>query len=304
MSRTRRTCFLVAAALTAFFPWPTHGAQDGPRIRPFIAGGTPADIQDFPYQVGLIFTRGQTTVQCGGSIIHNEWVLTAGHCFYADGQPQTDPSEIEIRYGDSRLDSSRMTVKRANTVVIHPQYQPGGRPENDIALVRIVGFEPERVIWLDEVSNPVGNAVVSGWGKTGYLGTTSNVLLKATIPLVATARCNDADHYNGVVKPGMLCAGSDQGGTRSCAGDSGGPLVQVRNGIRYQIGVASWGPANCDTSTQYSVFTRVSRYVDWINGVIRSHDQPTGDNADDCLQPRSNVPYYDCSMSDYDSRRR
>jgi secreted trypsin-like serine protease len=227
-------------------------------------------------------------------------VLTAGHCFYESGQPHTNPSELEIRFGDSNLNSPGIKVQRANAVVIHPQYQPGGRPVNDIALVRIEGYILERAIRLDEDSNPVGDAVVSGWGRTGYGSATSNVLMKATLTLVPTELCNDADHYNGAIKSGMLCAGSDQGGMGSCAGDSGGPLVQVRDGQRYQIGVVSWGPTLCDTSTAHSVFTRVSAYVGWINGVIRNNSDQAEPDPNDCYRPRSNVPSYDCSMGEQD----
>ena len=50
-------------------------------------------------------------------------------------------------------------------------------------------------------------------------------------------------------------------------GDSGGPLVCKRNGIYELVGVASrTGAADC--STRPSVYTRVSKYVDWINSLI------------------------------------
>lgn len=42
-----------------------------------IVGGSAVKIEDNPLQIGLI--HGGKTI-CGGSIIVQEWILTAGHC--------------------------------------------------------------------------------------------------------------------------------------------------------------------------------------------------------------------------------
>ena len=44
-----------------------------------IIGGIEAEEGDFPYQVSLRLLRGNHF--CGGSIISNQWILTAAHCF-------------------------------------------------------------------------------------------------------------------------------------------------------------------------------------------------------------------------------
>lgn len=48
-----------------------------PRLDGRIVGGIELDISDAPYQVSL--QRGQQHF-CGGSVINNNWVLTAAHC--------------------------------------------------------------------------------------------------------------------------------------------------------------------------------------------------------------------------------
>jgi hypothetical protein len=60
----------------------------------------------------------------------------------------------------------------------------------------------------------------------------------------------------------QICAGRRD--TDSCQGDSGGPLIKVnKNGCPYQIGVVSWG-VKCAVEDTPSVYTRVSKYADWI----------------------------------------
>lgn len=47
-----------------------------PKFR--IAGGEPAAIKDFPYQVAL--RLGDAI--CGGAILNNRYILSAAHCTY------------------------------------------------------------------------------------------------------------------------------------------------------------------------------------------------------------------------------
>lgn len=42
-----------------------------------IVGGIEVDIEDAPWQVSLHYNN---LHRCGGFIIGNDWILTAGHC--------------------------------------------------------------------------------------------------------------------------------------------------------------------------------------------------------------------------------
>lgn len=45
-----------------------------------IIDGSPAAVGQFPWQVAVFFVVGGGTFFCGGSVISNQWVLTAAHC--------------------------------------------------------------------------------------------------------------------------------------------------------------------------------------------------------------------------------
>ena len=58
-----------------------------------IVGGTSAQRDSWPWQVLLAFTGGRQF--CGGSLIQEQWVLTAAHC--VDNIPNTG-SQLVVRF--------------------------------------------------------------------------------------------------------------------------------------------------------------------------------------------------------------
>ena len=82
----------------------------------------------------------------------------------------------------------------------------------------------------------------------------------------------------GAIKPpltdNMICSGSYAGGKGSCNGDSGGPLmVALADGSFLQVGIVSWGftgteKDSCDVEAEFSAFTRVANYSDWLTATI------------------------------------
>lgn len=64
----------------------------------------------------------------------------------------------------------------------------------------------------------------------------------------------------------MVCAGGK--GSSVCMGDSGGPLSCEENGRWVLRGAASWvTDVQCPVNT-YSVYARISNFVDWIKAKI------------------------------------
>lgn len=106
----------------------------------------------------------------------------------------------------------------------------------------------------------------TGWRRTVGGGPAANILQQGMLPVVSDARCKKRNgNLLPVDKTSMLCAGSGKknqpGG---CQGDSGGPFVCKENGKWVLRGAVSWGHRMCKT-TKYTVFARISNFIDWIN---------------------------------------
>jgi hypothetical protein len=75
----------------------------------------------------------------------------------------------------------------------------------------------------------------------------------------------------------MICAG--EANTGPCFGDSGGPLVlrgSASDGSGdVQIGVVSAGSKCADVSSTPDIYTRISKYSDWINSIMQNSNCPS-----------------------------
>ena len=242
------------------------------RAQARIVGGQNANIDNWPWQVALISPWGRSF--CGGSVIAPRWVLTAAHCV-----EQVDADNFLVLVGTTDVSEGGQRFS-VSAIRIHEAYRTetitDGKNRkiiniiNDIALIRLTENIPgHRSIQLsseklDRVfARPGLCATVTGWGWTAWGGSSSESLLRADMPITATSACSGA--YPNQLMSGVICAGYEQGKVDACKGDSGGPLV-VRHGNsrRYvQVGVVSWGK-NCALRGFPGIYTRVSKYIDWI----------------------------------------
>ncbi len=247
-----------------------------------IVGGTTAPAGKFPFQTALIFAGTPNGSEhfgqfCGGSLIAQDWVLTAAHCV-----PDTDPDEVNVYIGSIVLPSGGSSPApvgaeriQVDGIIVHEDYDPATN-DNDIALLHLVGPAPGDLATtltadadLDKkYVVPLGDAVVIGWGATAEGGRTTPQLNRVWVDLQDRALCQA--NYQQVIPSiqitdNMICAGLPEGGQDSCQGDSGGFLgAPVGDGQYVQLGIVSWG-VGCARPKLFGIYTRVGNYADWMD---------------------------------------
>ncbi|XP_054860913.1 transmembrane protease serine 9 isoform X1 [Amphiprion ocellaris] len=235
-----------------------------------IVGGQDAPPGFWPWQVSVNSVGGFQF--CGGSLMNNQWVLSAAHCF------SRVRSAIVYVGRQSQQGSNPNEVSRTvSQIIIHPNYD-SSTLNNDIALLRLsssVTFStyiaPVCLAASDSTFHAGVNTWVTGWGTiaSGVSNPFPQNLMEVQVPIVGGRQCN-CSYGVGQITDNMLCAGLPEGGRDSCQGDSGGPLV-IKQGNRWILsGVVSFGNG-CALARFPGVYTKVSRYQTWINEQIISN---------------------------------
>ncbi len=234
-------------------------------LTPDIVGGNPVSISDHPYQVSLeVATDPGWVMSCGGSILSNEWVITAAHCLEYlpnGGSAYVTASSVSVAHGITNLPAS--TYVSADQVLIHPDWNRNTMA-NDIGLIHLeTPIQSGSLPAFDLRSLPEdGDSLfVTGWGRTSWGGSASDTLRGALVTV--DDQCGSYPGPSGIeiLDSVMVCAGGQ--GVDSCQGDSGGPLVGNYAGALYLVGIVSWGEG-CAQTGYPGVYTRVSAYIDWI----------------------------------------
>uniref|UniRef100_A0A182MC29 Peptidase S1 domain-containing protein n=1 Tax=Anopheles culicifacies TaxID=139723 RepID=A0A182MC29_9DIPT len=228
-----------------------------------VVNGETAALGQFPYQVRLTLNVGNgQRALCGGTLLNEEWVLTAGHCVQLAKSVEVHLGAVDF---DDQTNDGRLVLE-STEFFKHEKYNPLF-VANDVALVKL----PEKVEFSERVQPvrlPTGNSdyageavVVSGWGLTQTGGQVSQELQYATLQVITNAECQKTFSPL-VVRKSTLCARGDEKES-PCNGDSGGPLVLAED--KTLVGVVSFGHAlGCERGFP-AAFARVTAFRDWVN---------------------------------------
>ncbi|SFF37789.1 Trypsin [Actinoplanes philippinensis] len=247
----------------------------------------------FPFQAALLNLKAtddegnpaaddKDRFTCGGSLLDESHVLTAGHCFDVEGESPPDPlKDIAVVLGRTTLTSQKGQVRRITEVKLHPRYST--RPlEYDVAVLTldkpVTGIAPVTVVpsgdkSLEKAGNP---ATFTGWGSLEahqdgeeFELSSTDGMKQATVPVVADSACRSAYQKDpDQPQPNMsvsLCT-STANKIGHCLGDSGGPLFVTAGDQVVQFGIVSFAPG-CGDPRFPSVYARLSNSD--INAFVR-----------------------------------
>jgi len=263
-------------------------------------GGEAASPGEFPYQIFIENVFNSTEIlKCGGALYSAEYLVTAAHCMYfKDTGTYANPKRLWVTAGTNDLEEGANAptgdinrdkqITRVVEIIPHPKFEYkkhagdlGTVPTYDIALLRL-----NPPLKLNERTQPIalakadytvqGNGTVTGWGRPDPYGKWTKQMRKVDIPLVDWQPCAKLFKGYATVTEDMFCTGTKEGGVTPCNGDSGGPVTcgydNDPSGRKFLCGIASFGPSRCPN---YSVYTRVSKYVSWVEEQVAKRKTPS-----------------------------
>lgn len=233
-----------------------------------VTGGAIATANQFPYQAALVITLPDQQSFCGGSLISNNFILTASHCL-----DTASMATVLLGANDVSLnvESTRSTqLAMARNFIMHASYN-SSQYQNDIALIHlstpVQANNFIHIIALPRLSQADTTftgvqATISGWGR--YLDSVdllSDLLRYVDLSIMDNSGCSP--FFGAAITPMKVCS-AGTGRIGPCGGDSGGPVVTQDGGLKVQIGLVSFSVGfGCQLGWP-TVHTRVSKYLSWI----------------------------------------
>lgn len=288
-----------------FFPPLAHSRLGTSEHR--IISGTAVNPSVFPQIRWQVYFRSGSSA-CGGSIIGDQWVITAGHCVRSisgNSQTTTPASSMRVTPGTSTGGASIQVAE----FWAHPSYGSGTSAVNrvDMAILRLASN-----ITFTSTVQPIAlaastcvtceldgtTAFVSGYGNTqssssGTNSVPSSTLLFVNQRVTNLGTCNGASPFT--IPRSAFCAGDPDGCTvapckDSCTGDSGGP-VAVNLGSQAApdwvlTGVVQSGTVVnnenlplCGAPNEFGIYTSIKSERTWIDSVLAGTAGPPTDNT-------------------------
>ncbi|KAL7011003.1 hypothetical protein ACKWTF_014041 [Chironomus riparius] len=251
-----------------------------PGATALIVNGENFEKGTYPWMAVLV--KNNNDVHCGGVLISNRKVLTAGHCIHTKSFTEYNKKDLQVILGShdliSRFEVSR-EIKKIDTIFPHPRWNPMVEKfDYDIAVI-VLEEEVHFNNYIQPICLPNNNKIVKsitmgtviGYGKTEDRSKQfSNIPKRAQAPIYNYESCvRKFSDLQSIASKTTFCGGHANG-TGACTGDSGSGLFVSHNNIFYLRGLVSSSQNNneigCDVK-KYAVYTNVTKFIEWINKI-------------------------------------
>jgi len=223
-----------------------------------IIGGSAATQGEYPNVVGIVLQTSQGEALCTGTLITQDWVMTAGHCVLPSeagvGSQADVTAALRVYVGVLSIfpPPSGNTGLAAQDSMPDPMFDINALGSHDMGLIHLAspveGVAPVKLEFDASQAQP-GLAVT----QVGY-GETSNNGPAGTLYTVGQTTVSCESVGLGNADADLLCF-NQTNGTGKCSGDSGGPSFAQIGGETIEVGVTSFGDQTCAT---FGADTRVA----------------------------------------------
>lgn len=230
-----------------------------------IVGGQDVPADNPLAKVMVAVYDGASRQLCTGTLIGNNFVLTAAHCVGANHRNM-------VIFFTTRV-TMQATYRQVDAAVVSPLWETNRFLEQnagDIALLHFAGQAPTgyghvSILPADRTSVLRSGALtlLAGYGLNDGVNRTGQGTLRSVSARIADTQFSRSEF--------TIDQRSGQG---ACHGDSGGPAFIFIGGTAYLWGVTRGGVNDSDNAcNQYSAYTLATPYIPWLqrtaNDILR-----------------------------------
>uniref|UniRef100_A0A1A9W0W5 Lectizyme n=1 Tax=Glossina brevipalpis TaxID=37001 RepID=A0A1A9W0W5_9MUSC len=227
-----------------------------------------AGVNEFPSMAGVMTVK-YKQIFCGAAIIHQRYLLSAAHCFITSETNKAELLQVVVGEHDLSTDLETPFTRyyTIQNIIRHENFRSTStKISNDITLLKASidiefnhGVAPACLPFHFKAFQLNDQVLATGWGTTSFGGPQSSILLKTTLDIIKSDKCEKLTLLS--LTKNIFCTFTP--GRDTCQYDSGGALYQRdNNGRLFTIGLISYGFA-C-AGQKPSINTRIRSYLKWI----------------------------------------